>query len=253
MLVCVSNNYGTYYPTTAKPNTAALASGFRQAGVLSDAPNVSIGREMTTVSTGIYGLPAEMLFKAISGTISFSMYGVDAGLLALGLGVDPVITADTETTTITADPTIDVTTNNTALTLTSGATFTVGQTVQVCATTDTAFSTNLAKILTINGTACVLDRQLRQDVDTGAKMTAVKSIMIPIGGAAPKYFSFAGLTDFPDGRVALLAFPKVYSAKPLTFSFGSGQSEVKVPVELQAVGVLDSTYGVLVGKIIIFP
>lgn len=253
MLACLSNNYGTYYPTTNKPDTSALAPGYRQAGVLAELPNVEVGRELDVVSTGIYGLPTELLFKSISGKIGMSMFGVDAGLLAVGMGVDPVVTAGTTTTTITADPTIDAATGNTAVKVTAATGLAVGDMVQVCAAGDVVYSTNMGKILSITGTDVVLDRKLRETVTSTAHFTQVKSIMIPIGGSAPKYFSFAGLTDFPDGRVAAIMFPKCYAAKPLSFGFGSGQEAVKVPLELQAVGVLDPTYGVLVGKIMIWP
>jgi hypothetical protein len=251
MLVCVSSQYDTYYPSLTKPDTSALAAGFRQAGVLSELPNIEVGRETEPVVTGIYGLPQELLFKGVSGKVSFNMFSVDPGILALGLGVDPVVTAATGGTTastITVDDNV-----KTKLTLAVATGFAVGDTVQVCDSAAKGFSTNFAKIQAIEDTEVTLDRKLREDQTTGAAVTKVTQVMIPLGGTTPKYFSFAGLVDFPDGHVMLVSFPKVYSAKAMSFGLGSGNEAVKVPIELQALGSLDATYGVLMGKIIIWP
>lgn len=252
MLVCISNAYDTYYPLTTKPDTAALAAGFRQVGVLAELPTIEVGRETEPVVTGIYGLPQELLFKGVSGRISFNMYGVDAGMLALGLGIEPVVTCGTPTAGSAIG--IDTDTTFTKLTVALATGMVVGATVQVCKDADKAFSTNFAKIRSVSGTDLVLDRKLREVItDADCKVSVVTDVMIPLGGTTPKYFSFAGVVDFPDGHSLLVAFPKVYSAKAMSFGFGSGTEPVKVPIELQALGSLDSTYGVLIGKIKIWP
>lgn len=253
MLVCVSNTYDTYYPMASKPDTSVLASGFRQVGVLAELPNVEVGRETEPVVTGIYGLPQELLFKGVSGKVSFNMYGVDAGLLALGLGIDPVVTVGTAAGTLSSVA-VDNATVHTKLTFAAPPTnVVVGDLVQVCDTAKKGYSTNFAKVVSISVNDILLDRKLREEETSGANVAKVTNVLIPLGGTTPKYFSFAGITDFPDGHVLLVAFPKVYSAKAMSFGFGSGTEAVKVPIELQALGSLDSTYGVLMGKIMIWP
>jgi hypothetical protein len=252
MLVCVSRNVGAYYSMSAKPDTSAIESGFRQVGVLAELPQVEVGIETEPVTTGIYGLPAELLFKGVSGKISFNLYGLDPGVLSLGLGVDPIVTTEAGTTTSGAI-TADATTGNSVLAVTSAAGITAGDTLQVCATGETAYSANFGRVVSVASSNVTLDRVLREKPASGASVKKVTSVMLPIGGMTPKYFSLACLVDFPDGRVGMVAFPKVYSAKPLSFGLGSGQDPVKVPIELQAVGTLDATYGVLLGKIALWP
>ena len=254
MLLTVSNAFGTYYPTTTKPSTNALAAGFVQAGVIAELPTIEVGIETTPVTTGVYGLPSALLFKGVSGKISLHMYGSDAGLLALGLGVVPVTTSDTHTTTTSSAISVDSTTGNSKVTVTSATGFSVGMCIVVDTAANIASSCNIGIIGSITGSDVVFDRVLR-DVSaiSGSDFNQLKNIMLPIGGIAPKYRSLAALVDFPDGRLAACLFPQVYSAKPLSFGFGSGQEAVKVPIELQAIGVLDATYGVLVGKIVTWP
>lgn len=248
MLVALTDAFGTFYPVGSKPDTSVLAAGYRQAGALSELPTIECGRETEAVKTGIYGIAQELLFKGMSGKMSFKMFGFDAGLLALGLGVQPVVTATAPAVaTLVAT---DAPTGNDVITV--AGTYVVGEQVQVCASTDTAFSTNFARVASLGSGTIILDRKLRQAPGATPTVSKVTNVMIPIGGTSPKYFGFAGLVDFPNGRVALVNFPKVYSAKPLSFGLGSGSDAVAVPIELEALGTLDTTYGVLLGKIYIF-
>jgi len=252
MLVCVSDTYDAYYPLTTKPNTSALAAGFRQAGVLSELPTIAVGRDTSPVVTGIYGIAQEILFKGYTGNISFKMYGTDAGLLALGLGITPVSTV-TGTVNTTAVGT-DGPTGFTSLTFaTSQAAFTVGSLVQVCAPANTAFSTCFAKVRANSGNTVVLDRILREVPITISAVSLVTSVEIPLSGTSPKYFSLAGIVDYPDGRVLLAAFPKVYSSKALSFGLGAGQDAVAVPIELDALGSMAGASNVQIGTIKIWP
>ena len=252
MLVCVSNTYDAYYPKTTKPDTAALAAGFRQVGVLSELPTIDVGRETEPVVTGVYGIPQEILFKGYNGKISFNMYGTDAGLLALALGIDPIVTV-TATVSTTAVG-FDGTTGFTQLTFGSAqAGLTVGSLVQVCAPANVTTSTCFGKVRSNVGSVVVLDRILREVPITVSSVSLVTAVEIPLSGTAPKYFSFAGICDYPDGRVLLVAFPKVYSAKSLSFGLGAGQDAVKVPIELQALGSMAGASNVQVGTIKLWP
>lgn len=250
MLVCISNTYDASYPLTTKPDTSVLATGFRQVGVLSELPNIEVGRDTEPVTTGVYGMVQEVLFKGLSGKISFTMYGTDAGLLALAIGVDPIVTGTTSTVaTATA---VDANTGFTQMTVTAAG-LTPGKLVQVCPTADKAFSTNFARVRSNSGTVVTLDRVLRQAPSATDSVSEVTSVEIPLSGAAPKYFSFAGLVDYPDGRVMLVAFPKVYSAKNLSFGIGNGQDAVKLPIELTAMGSLAGGTTPKVGTIKLWP
>lgn len=253
MLVCVSNTYDSYYSKATKPNTAALAAGFRQVGVLAELPTVDVGRETEAVSTGIYGIAQEILFKGYQGKVSFSMYGTEAGLLALGLGVDPIVTAAAGTTYTST--TFDGVTGFTQLSCAAspGA---VGTLVQVCAATDVAFSTNFGRVRSVTGSGpytVILDRILREVPPGTGTVKPVTSVEIPFSGTSPKYYSFCGLVDYPDGRVLQLMFPKVYSSKSLSFGIGAGQDAVKTPIELTALGSMVGGTTVQVGTCLIWP
>lgn len=250
MLVCVSNSYDASYPLATKPDSSALATGFRQAGVLAELPNIECGRDTEPVTTGVYGMVQEVLFKGLSGKISFSMYGTDAGLLALAIGVDPIVTT-TAGAVATATGT-DAGTGFTSMTVTAAG-LTPGKMVQVCPTASKATSTNFARVRSNSGTVVVLDRVLREAPGATDSVSEVTSIEIPLSGAAPKYFSFAGIVDYPDGRVMLVAFPKVYSAKNLSFGIGNGQDAVKLPIELTAMGSLAGGTTPKIGTIKIWP
>src|ERR1039458_9799953 len=113
---------------------------------------------------------------------------------------------------------------------------TVGSLVQVCAPANVTTSTCFGKVRSNVGSVVVLDRILREVPITVSSVSLVTAVEIPLSGTAPKYFSFAGICDYPDGRVLLVAFPKVYSAKSLSFGLGAGQDAVTGPIELQALG-----------------
>lgn len=253
MLVAVGPA-GTYYDVTAKPDTSALATGFRQAGVVADLPTIEAGIDTVPVPTGIYGLPAAFLFQGMKGSVALPMFGLDAGLLALGLGVTPVTSYNVSPSTTTASVvTLDSATGFSKVTVTSPTGITVGMMVVLDDTATIASSTNFAKVYSISGSDIVLDRVLRYNPASGQSFKSLKNVMLPIGGTLPKEFSLACLLDFPDGRVAMFNFPKVHTAKALSFGAGSGQDAVKLPVEFQAIGQLDVTYGVLIGKYFMWP
>jgi hypothetical protein len=250
MLVCVSDTYDSYYPKVTKPDTSALATGFRQTGVLAELPQVDVGRDTEPVTTGVYGIAQEILFKGYNGKVSFTMYGTEAGLIALGLGITPIVTIGTTKTTTAVGT--DATTGYTSLTFASDPVFTVGQLVQVSAPANVGFSTNFARVRS-SGTTTVLDRKLREVPIAVSSVSPVTSVEIPFSGAAPKYYSFCGLIDYPDGRVLQLMFPKVYSSKAITLSIGAGQDAVKTPVELTALGSMVGGSTVQIGTCLIWP